>query len=98
MEKNHAFWEAVGYIALVGTVAGQIIVGYWYLLAQSIFLICNISYTIRCFAIKQNAADKTKNLVFTGITIGLIILRLCGVQAEQRFGFRPGAKFFSKTT
>lgn len=80
MEKNHAFWEIIGYVALAGTVLGQIVVGYWYLFAQCVFLFCNVSYTIRCFAIKQNNVDKVKNITFTAITIGLIIIRLLGVQ------------------
>lgn len=72
-------WEIVGYIALLGLVIGQIIVGYWYLVAQTLFLICNLATTIRCFAIHQPPADKVKNCVFTAISVGLIILRLSGV-------------------
>lgn len=78
MEKNYAFWEIIGYVALAGTVLGQIVVGYWYLFAQFVFLFCNLSYTIRCFVIGQNTADKVKNITFTAITIGLIIIRLIG--------------------
>lgn len=78
MEKQNPFWEVIGYIGLAGTVAGQIIVGYWYLLAQGIFLVCNLGYTIRSFAIHQMSADKVKNIVFTAITVGLIIIRLAG--------------------
>ena len=81
MEKNHVLWEIVGYVALCGTVAGQIIVGYWYLFAQGIFLFCNLCYTVRCFAIHQNMADKVKNVIFVGITVALIIIRLAGVGA-----------------
>ena len=74
--KQKAFWEIVGYVGLAGTVLGQIIVGYWYLFAQGIFLVCNLGYTIRCFAIHQNTADKVKNITFTAITMGLIIIRI----------------------
>lgn len=76
--KREALWEIVGYIALIGCVLGQIIVGYWYLFAQAIYLVCNIGMTVRCFAIHQNNADKVKNSVFTAITLGLIIIRLIG--------------------
>ena len=76
MQKHHAFWEAVSYIALFGCVAGQIIVGYWYLFAQGVYLFCNTAMTIRSFAIQQTTADKVKNIVFTAITLGLIVIRL----------------------
>lgn len=80
MEKQSPIWEIVGYIGLAGTVIGQIIVGYWYLLAQGIFLVCNCGYTIRSFAIHQMPADKVKNITFTAITIALITIRLVGQQ------------------
>lgn len=76
MTKRTALWEVVGYVALIGCVLGQIIVGYWYMFAQIVYLICNISMTVRCFAIHQQPADKVKNCVFTAITLGLIILRI----------------------
>lgn len=78
MTKKDIFWEIVGYISLFGCVIGQVIVGYWYLFAQSIYLFCNLCMTIRCFAIHQQRADKVKNITFTAITLGLIIIRLCG--------------------
>lgn len=68
------FWEGVGYLTLIGLVIGQIVVGYWYLFAQIIYLVCNFACTIRSFALKQPNADKIKNGVFTAITIGLIII------------------------
>lgn len=68
------FWEGVGYLTLIGLIIGQIIVGYWYLLAQALYLICNIACTVRSFALNQPPADKIKNGVFTAITIGLIII------------------------
>lgn len=74
--KKDTFWEIVGYISLFGCIIGQIIVGYWYLFAQGIYLICNIGSTIRCFAIHQNPADKIKNITFTAITVGLIIIKI----------------------
>lgn len=68
------FWEGVGYATLIGLIIGQIIVGYWYLPAQTLYLICNIACAIRSFALNQPPADKIKNCVFTAITIGLIII------------------------
>jgi hypothetical protein len=72
--KVSPFWEMIGYISLVGCVLGQMIVGYAYLFAQGIYLICNVLATIRCFAIRQPKADKVKNCVFTAISLGLIII------------------------
>lgn len=78
MKDKKVLWELIGYISLFGCVLGQILIGYWYLFAQCIYLVCNLCSTIRCFAIKQNTADKIKNIVFTAITLGLIIIRLIG--------------------
>ena len=74
--KKDVFWEVIGYISLFGLITAQIIVGYWYLFAQSIYLICNVASTIRCFAIHQNPADKVKNITFTAITVGLIVIKI----------------------
>lgn len=75
-EKKMMFWEIISYVALAGCVLGQIIVGYLYLVAQFVYLFCNLATTIRSFAIHQTPADKVKNITFTAITIGLIIIRL----------------------
>lgn len=75
--QRNAFWEVVGYLALIGCVLGQVIVGYAYMFAQVLYLICNVAATIRCFALRQPPADKVKNCVFTAITLGLIIIRFC---------------------
>lgn len=72
--KTNPFWEAVAYFSLAGCILGQIVVGYAYLFAQCVYLVCNLAATIRSFAIRQNPADKVKNCVFTAITLGLIII------------------------
>lgn len=74
--NSKVFWEVIGYITLFGLITAQIIVGYWYLVAQSIYLLCNIAVTVRCFAIHQAPADKVKNITFTAITVGLIIIKI----------------------
>lgn len=76
MTRAEKIWEAVCYLALVGMIIAQIVVGYWYLFAQGIYLVCNLASTIRSFAINQPPADKVKNCVFTAITIGLIVIRI----------------------
>lgn len=74
--KNNWKWETLGYVGLLLCVVGQITVGYWYLLAQSIYLVANISSVIRSFALALPNANKVKDIVFTGITIALIIVYL----------------------
>lgn len=74
--KKETMWEVVGYIALVLCVVGQITVGYWYLLAQGVYLIANVSSVIRNYALGLPNANKVKDIVFTGITVGLIIIYL----------------------
>lgn len=73
-KKVNPFWEAIGYISLAGCIFGQILVGYAYLPAQWIYLLCNIAATIRCFALRQQPADKIRNCVFTAISFSLIII------------------------
>lgn len=76
MSKKNLIWEVVGYISLALCIFGQITVGYWYLLAQSAYLVANICYVVRCFALDQQPADKVKNVTFLAITAGLILLKL----------------------
>lgn len=75
MEKTKA-WENVGYITLALLVFGNITVGWFYLLAQVVFLIANGLCVIRDFALNRPVADKTKNITFFGITIALIAIRV----------------------
>ena len=75
MTKN-TVWEIIGYVSLALAVIGQIIVGYTYLIAQGIFLGSNVASVVRDYAIDLPMANKIKDMVFTGITIGLIIVRM----------------------
>jgi hypothetical protein len=72
--KNDAFWEIVGYVTLALCVFGQVAVGYVYLLAQFMYLIANIASVIRDFALDLPKANKIKDVVFSAITIGLIVI------------------------
>lgn len=74
--NNNLFWEIVGYVTLALCVFGQITVGYFYLIAQAAYLIANTAGVIRDFALKLPNANKVKDIVFTGITIALIVIRL----------------------
>ena len=74
--NNNTFWEIVGYITLALCVFGQIAVGYVYLIAQFMYFVANILGVTRDFALKLPNANKVKDICFTGITIGLIVIRI----------------------
>lgn len=75
MDKEK-IWDIIGYTNLALCIIGQITVGYFYLLAQTTYLIANGIGVIRSFALKRPVADKMKDIVFFAITIALIILKL----------------------
>lgn len=68
--------EVVGYIGLILCVFGQIAVGYLYITAQIAYLIANLSAVVRDFALDLPPANKVRDIVFTGITVALIIIRI----------------------
>ena len=72
------FWENIAYIALALCVFGNIAVGWFFLLAQTAYLIANGINVARDFALGRPAADKVRNLTFFAITVGLIIIRVFG--------------------
>ena len=74
--KNKLLWEVVGYVGLAMCIFGQITVGYWYLLAQFVYLVANIASVIRSFALELPSANKVKDIFFTAITCGLIVIYL----------------------
>ena len=69
-------FENVLYIVIVLLLAGQILVGKYYLLGQSLYLGANAIAVARSFALKRPTADKIKDSCFFGVTAGLILLRL----------------------
>lgn len=77
--NNNVFWEVMGYLTLALCVFGQITVGYIYLVAQSAYLAANAISVIRDYKLHLPRANKVKDIVFTAITIGLIVIRLWGV-------------------
>lgn len=76
--KSKLFWEVLGYITLALCIFGQITVGTWYLFAQSAYLVANAIGVIRDFALKLPNANKVRDVVFFGITVALIVVRLKG--------------------
>lgn len=78
MKNKNLFWELVGYGTLALCIFGQITVGTWYLLAQVAYLIANVFGVVRDFALELPPANKVRDIVFTAITIALIVVRLVG--------------------
>ena len=74
-KKVLGFWEIINYICLVGLVVGQITVGYAYIFAQIIYLICNTVSVIRDIKLRLSSSNIVRDACFTAITIGLIIIR-----------------------
>ena len=74
--ENKIFWECIGYITLALCVFGQIAVGYWYMVAQLAYLISNIAAVVRDFGLKLPPANNVRDIVFTAITIALIVIKL----------------------
>ncbi len=75
MEKAR-FWDNVGYAILVLLLIGQITVGWAFFIGQGAYLIGNVINVIRDFKLDRPKADKIKNVCFTAITIGLIIIKV----------------------
>ena len=73
---NKIFWEVIGYATLALCIIGQVTVGYWYLWAQGAYLLANVAGFIRDFALNLPTANKVRDAVFTGITIGLIVIKI----------------------
>ena len=74
MNKKENFWDNAGYVVLVLLLIGQITVGWLFMIGQSAYLIGNLINVVRDFKLNRPKADKIKNICFTAITIGLIIL------------------------
>ena len=60
---------------LIGLVIGQITVGYAYIFAQIVYLICNTASVIRDIKLQLPPSNIVRDACFTAITISLIIIR-----------------------
>lgn len=79
-KKNSSivFWENIQLLGLSLTIAGQITVGAWFIVGQSLWLVANLIAVTRDFILKRPMADKVKDIALTAITAGLIALNLFG--------------------
>lgn len=75
MEKTK-FWDNMGYVILGLLLVGQITVGWAFFLGQGAYLVGNVINVTRDFKLDRPKADKIKNICFTAITIGLIVIKL----------------------
>ena len=69
-----AIWEAIGYMCLALCIIGQITIGYLYIPAQICYLVANLANVIRNYALNLPRANKVRDICFTAITAGLIII------------------------
>ena len=74
--SNNIFWEVIGYTTLALCIFGQIAVGYVYLIAQGAYLLANVLGVVRDFALNLPRANKVRDVVFTGITVALIVIKI----------------------
>lgn len=80
---KYKLFENMQYLVLVGLIVAQCVIGKWYLIGQTIYLICNITSVIRDYVLKRPTADKIKDYACTAITIGLILLAVKQKRGEQ---------------
>lgn len=71
---KNKIYENSCYVVLTGLIIGQCVIGKWYLLGQSFYLVCNLIQVARDFILNRPKADKVKDIVCTVITIGLIVI------------------------
>lgn len=75
-EKMTKLLENVQYLTLIVLILGQCTVGNNFYLGQIFYLIGNIASVIRTFGLKRLMADKVKDICFTAITVGLILIQI----------------------
>jgi len=71
---NNKMWNNIGYLVMALLLIGQITVGWLFMLGQGAYLVGNVLNVVRDFKLGRPAADKVKNVCFTAITIGLIVI------------------------
>ena len=72
---SNRLWENIAYINIGLCLIANITVGYFYMFAQILYLLCNLTNVFRNIFLKRPTADKIRDIAFLGVTIGLIILR-----------------------
>lgn len=66
-------WEGVAYVCLALTIAGQVFTTMNVLIAQAVWLISNVLFVARDFALKRPVSDKVKDVAMCGSCEGTCI-------------------------
>lgn len=71
-------YEAMGYVGLALTIAGQVVIGIDYMAGQACWLIANGLYLTK--AAKQNLgrAEMVRNVAMSALTAGLMVAKVMG--------------------
>lgn len=77
--RSNKIWENLQLVVFIGTIMGQMLVGAFYFVAQSIWLACNALALTRNFVLDRPLADKIKDGGMCGVSLALIILRAFGI-------------------
>jgi hypothetical protein len=67
-------WEFVAYVCLALTIAGQVLTASNVLLAQWVWLVSNLLFVARDFALYRPSADKVKDVAMLALTIGMVAI------------------------
>lgn len=74
--KKTLNWDNVGYIVLFGLIAGQIAIGFNFVLGEAIYILTDLLILTRDFKLKRPKADIIKNAVLTVLASGALIANL----------------------
>lgn len=72
-------FEIIGYVAIVLTVLGQIVINVSALAGQCLWMVANVLYLTKAIKTDMGRAETMRNVIMSAITAGLIILCLIGV-------------------
>ena len=67
-------WTNMGYLVMALLLVGQVTVGWLFMVGQGAYLVGNVLNVVRDFKLGRPASDKVKNVCFTAITCGLIVV------------------------
>ena len=73
---QNRFENEVGFLIMALLIIGQCTVGEWFFFGQAVYLMANGLNVIRDFVLKRPISDKVKDVCFSAITIGLILIRV----------------------
>jgi len=76
--KKEIFWVNMQYVNLALCLFGQIAIGWFFIPAQIAYLIGDIIAVVRNITLHRPIADHVRDLTFTIITIGIIIIKVFG--------------------